>query len=267
MFNNKLVILAAVRDISEITKNDLLLHRKNAELEILNSQKDKFFSIIAHDLKSPFNAILGFSELLVEQVNEQDYSGVEKFANIIHKSSERAMDLLSNLMVWSRSQTGRLEFNPEFFEIVDLINDVILLLAEAAHQKTIIITKKLPRHAPVFGDKHMIHTVMRNLVTNAIKFTREGGEICISLEEIEGNLKISVADNGVGISSESLSKLSRIDQDHTTLGTNNEKGTGLGLILCKEFIEKHEGKIEVKSEKNSGSIFYISIPQSNNQLS
>jgi signal transduction histidine kinase len=230
-------------------------------LHELNATKDKFFSIIAHDLKSPFNAIIGFSEILIEQVQEKNYEYAMEYAVIIQDSSKRAMDLLMNLMEWSRSQTGRMEFNPEPLEVVGVIRDVIALLNDTAKQKSITITTNTPDSAQVIADKAMVATILRNLISNAIKFTERGGKIVISAQQNTAELIVAVQDNGVGMSKEIIDKLFRIDVNHSTLGTQSEKGTGLGLILCKEFIEKHGGKIWVESEEDKGSKFVFSIPK------
>ena len=235
---------------------------KESEIKLreLNATKDKFFSIIGHDLKSPFNSIIGFSNLLVEQIKNKDIEGIDKYANIVLKSSNKAMDLLLNLMEWSRSQTGRLEFNPEYFDLVSCINKIILLYVEISGQKSITIKNILPYKAFVFADNAMISTVLRNLISNAIKFTMPGGKIIVSAIEKQNEIIFSVSDNGVGISKNSIEKLFRIDQSFSTTGTNEETGTGLGLILCKEFVEKHNGKIWVESEEKKGSTFYFTLP-------
>jgi PAS domain S-box-containing protein len=250
--------------IVDITKNkesEEAMKLQNEELQKLNAEKDKFFSIISHDLKSPFNSIVGFSDLLVEQAREKNFDGIEQFADIILQSSHRAMDLLTNLMEWSRSQTGRMTFNPEYFELVNLINEVMLLLNHTAAQKSISITKFLPRNAPVYADKEMISTVLRNLISNAIKFTVAGGNIQIKIAQKPNELLVSINDTGVGISKEQQDELFKINQNHSTPGTNNEQGTGLGLILCNDFVEKHGGKLWAESEEGQGSTFYFTLPQ------
>jgi len=193
---------------------------------------------------------------------EKDYAGIEKYAEIIQQSSERAMDFLMNIMEWSRSQTGRMEFSPEHFEMENLIKEITLVFDDIAGQKSIVIKKILPPNAPVFADKAMLSTVLRNLISNALKFTRPGGEIIISAEESQNEIKVSLADNGVGIPEDSIDKLFRLDENISTPGTQNEQGTGLGLILCKEFVEKHGGKIWVESEIGKRSSFSFTIPKS-----
>jgi signal transduction histidine kinase len=258
--NGQLMMFGSARDITlrKNAENEIMV--KNEELQKLNAQKDKFFSIIAHDLKSPFNSIFGYSHLLLEQVNEKDYDEVENYAAIILKSSERAMDLLANLMEWARSQTGRLEFKPKNTDMVDMINQIIMLFNDIAGQKSITIKKAVPLKMVAWCDKEMIDTVIRNLISNAVKFSMPGGEIIITLTEYQNKLVLRVQDNGVGIPKDRLHTLFQIDESYSTEGTQREKGTGLGLILCKEFVEKHGGTIKVESELGKGSNFIITMP-------
>lgn len=251
--NSFLGYIGSCYDITEIKDNELKLIE-------LNATKDKFFSIIAHDLKSPFNSIIGYGELLIEHVKEKNYERIEDFANIVLKSSYRAMDLLKNLMEWSQSQTGRLVFNPEKIEIKPFIDETTQFYEGIAKQKLITIKNNFPNNDTIFADEAMISTLFRNLISNAIKFTKPYGEIAISVEKKPNEYVFSVSDNGVGIPKDSIDKLFRIDQSFSTNGTNNEKGTGLGLILCKEFVEKHGGKIWVESEEGKGSSFYFTLP-------
>jgi PAS domain S-box-containing protein len=248
-------------DISERKKAEEAIKINEARLSELNATKDKFFSIIAHDLKSPFNSILGLSNLLVEQIHEENYEGIEEYAGIIQKSTTRVFDLLLNLLEWARSQIGRIEFSPEYVELGTLINEVAELLNDSARQKSITILKELPRNILVSADKAMISTVLRNLITNAVKFTHPGGRVIISADKKPDELTVSISDNGIGIKRETIGRLFRIDENHIALGTQREQGTGLGLILCKEFIEKHGGKIWVESEVGKGSTFYFTIPR------
>lgn len=237
------------------------LTEKEANLRELNATKDKFFSIITHDLKSPFNGILGFSEILTEQLSKKDYDGIEEYGSIIHQSSQKAMNLLTNLIEWSRAQSGRMDFNPEYVEISSLLNEIYEISNVSALEKSIRLTKEVPRHVSVLLDKEMISSVIRNLISNAIKFTHPGGEVVIRAELLDRELQIFVKDNGVGIGSQYIDKLFRIDEAYSAKGTNNESGTGLGLLLCKEFIEKHKGKIWVESAPDKGSTFYFTIPK------
>ena len=253
---------SVIQDITQRKRAEELLKKSESELRALNIQKDKFFSIIAHDLKSPFNAIMGYSEFLVEQVKANDFEDVDKYAEIILQSSQRALDLLMNLMEWSRAQTGRIEFNPGHFDLDDFMNGITPLFDNIAGQKIITITADLPPNIKVYADQPMLSTVMRNLISNAIKFTHPGGKIRISAEENQDMITVSISDTGVGISKTMINKLFRIDENYSTSGTQNEKGTGLGLILCKEFIEKHNGKIWVESEEGIGSTFTFALPGS-----
>lgn len=260
-FENQKAFLTTSIDLTERRRAEEKLREKEVILRELNAQKDKFFSIIAHDLKSPFNTIMGFSELLMEQINEKDYNGVDEYAKMIMESSKQALDLLMNLLEWSRVQTGRMQFSPENFDLVHLVDENILLFDLIAAQKAITINKSLPHEFIIFADKQMIRTVLRNLISNAIKFTRQGGEINISAEKTAKEVHISVSDNGIGIAPERIEKLFRIDESNSTYGTNDEAGTGLGLILCKEFVEKHGGRIWVESEQEKGSTFYVSLKE------
>lgn len=236
------------------------LKESEYRLRELNAAKDKFFSIISHDLKSPFNSIVGFSNILAEQARAKDFEGIEEYAEIIQNSSHKALDLLSNLLEWSRLQTGRMAFNPENVKIGDLINNAIDLLSDTARHKLISISKELQVDVSVFVDKQMIATILRNLISNAIKFTLPAGKIVVVVEHQLNELIVIVSDNGVGINADGLSKLFRIEESYCTQGTQDEMGTGLGLILCKEFIEKHGGKIWVESEVDKGSKFKFTLP-------
>jgi PAS domain S-box-containing protein len=248
-------------DVTGRIQEERALKENEARLGDLNATKDKFFSIIAHDLKSPFNATMGYSTLLLEQIKLKDYDGIEEYAESIQKSSQRAMDLLKNLLEWSRSQTGRLAFHPDYIDMVLLINETTELLKDSAIQKSISMVKKLPASAKVFGDKDMINAILRNLISNAVKFTHPGGTIQLAAEQRPEEWVISVKDNGVGIRKNDLDKLFRIEETHSTYGTQNEVGPGLGLLLAKEFVTKHGGKIWVESEAGKGSTFFFTIPR------
>lgn len=200
--------------------------------------------------------------MLCAQIAEKDYAGIERYAQIIQDSSEQALGILQNILEWSRSQTGRLSFSPEKIDITKEIREAAELLHSTALHKSISMYLNTASQQWVHADKAMIDIVLRNLISNAIKFTQREGEIEISAKQIGEDLVVSIIDNGVGISEEAISKLFRIDSTHSTFGTQNEKGTGLGLILCKELIDKHNGRIWVESEINKGSEFYFSIPMS-----
>ena len=253
-------LLGISTDITGLKQFEQEIKHKNEELLKLNATKDKFFSIIAHDLKSPFNSILGFSQILEEQTRDKDYKGIVEYSKMIHDSAERAVNLLVNLLEWARSQTGRMEYNPEYFAMDELIHEITLLLDDSARQKSISINSILPQTIRVFADKAMMSTIMRNLISNAIKFTMPGGSITISIEQKLKEIVFTVKDTGVGISKSTMEKMFRIEESFSTPGTQKEKGTGLGLILCKDFIGKHGGKIWVESEVGKGSEFKFSMP-------
>lgn len=242
----------------DITEN------KNNELNLieLNATKDKFFSIIAHDLKSPFGSIIGYCELLTEYVNEKDYEMAGEIASHMRQSSVKAMDLLTNLTTWAQSQSGRIGINPQVFDINELIQGAGNLLKGVAEQKSITINNELTGDNLVYADKEMISTVVRNLISNALKFTHAGGKVSISSALKDKMLEISIADNGVGISPERIEIIFQITSSKSTAGTQKEKGTGLGLILCKEFVTKNNGTIRVTSEPGVGSTFTFALPVS-----
>ncbi len=247
-------------DITEQRLYETNLARSEARLKELNATKDKFFSIMAHDLKSPFNSIVGLTEILAEQVKEKDFENIEKIGELIVGSSHRALDLLTNLLEWSRAQTGTIPFEPGFQEFVSLIDDSLELASAQASLKSIRIEKHLPPASLVYCDKSMIGTILRNLISNALKYTHPGGQIQISLSEEKDQVIISVSDTGIGIEPDRMTTLFHIGETFSTPGTHNEKGTGLGLILCREFIEKHHGKIWAESEPEKGSVFRFSLP-------
>jgi len=258
-FDNQKAFLTTSLDITEHKLLLKALSESESTLRELNAEKDKFFSIIAHDLKSPFNAILGFSDLLLEQINEKNFTEIDAYAKIIGQSSQRAYDLLMNLLEWARAQTGKLVFTPELFNLKDLIDENIALLNSNANQKAITINEDIPDEVIAFADKQMIGTVLRNLISNAIKFTHQGGEIKISVKKSEKEILISVIDNGIGIEPDRINNLFHINTSNSTPGTNNEHGTGLGLILCKEFLEKHGGKIWAESKQGKGTVFHFTL--------
>jgi len=232
----------------------------NLKLNQLNNSKDKFFSIIAHDLRSPFNAIIGFSELLNEQIREKNYENIEEYAVIIQNSSERTLDLLKNLLEWARLQTGKIEFTAVDFLFNDLLKETIELSNDAASHKSIQIINTINQEIWVHADKSMIGTILRNLISNAIKFSNPGGKITISTEKNDNEIVFSVSDTGIGISEVDQLRMFKIEENFSVKGTQNEKGTGLGLILCKEFVEKNDGQIWVESEVGVGSTFYFTLP-------
>ena len=251
-------------EISE--KNTQLFQQKEKietvvnELKIANATKDKFFSIIAHDLKSPFNAIFGFSSLLKDNYYVFDDDEKKEFIDEIDNSSKNAYQLLENLLIWASSQQGKIEIKKEKTNLKQFILDAVSPYKSGAKKKKITFTNSVSENITVFIDKQTIKTVIANLFSNAVKFTPDKGHISINASTIDKFVEIRVCDNGVGISPNDIIRIFRIDESHTTLGTNNEKGTGLGLSLCKEFVEKNGGKIWVESKIGIGSEFIFTIP-------
>jgi len=237
-----------------------LISSKNQELNELNRTKDKFFSIIGHDLGNQFNIIVGFSEMLVSGFKKLDPAKLEYHLTNIYNSSRHAHDLLENLLTWSKMQTKGIQYNPERFNLHDKIKESVELMEGALERKNIKIETSGNNELEIFADVNMFTAIIRNLVSNAIKFTPVNGQVSIQFREEGDFCEISVNDSGVGISGENLRKIFRIDSNHSTLGTGGEKGTGLGLVLCKEFIEKHGGKIEVESQPGKGSQFTFTLP-------
>lgn len=242
-------------------KTHLELRSAQQDLREANATKDKFFSIIAHDLKNPFNTLIGLSELLIKDYDYFDDEKKKKFIQSIYESSDNMYKLLENLLNWSRMQTGRIEWNPENIDLNKLADENVSLLKTAAVNKNINFFSELDTGTTVYADVDMVTMVFRNLITNAIKFTQEGGEVKIIAKPTGNFEEITISDTGLGIGEEDIKKLFRINVQHSTSGTAKEKGTGLGLILCKEFIEKNGGKIWVDSELGKGSDFKFTLPK------
>lgn len=240
--------------------NKELVETEN-NLQKLNSTKDKFFSIIAHDLKNPFNALLGFSETLNRDYKDLSRKQIHTYIEIINKSATDLYQLLENLLDWSKSQTGNIKYNPEKFSLAEIAGNGINPVRVNAERKMITIKTEVDPKITAYADKNIIATVIRNLVNNAVKFTHYEGEIIVSAREGIENIELSVSDNGIGIGPAEQKKLFSLHHNITTAGTNNERGTGLGLVLCKEFVHKSGGEIWLKSEKGKGSTFTFTIPK------
>lgn len=237
------------------------INEKNKALEELNATKDKFFSIISHDLKGPLNSLTSFSSLLINHISHMSKDEIQMLAKDLDKSVKGLFSLLENLLEWSRSQSGNIELKPEALDLINLIDQTKNILSKTAENKNIRLITPEFFNLAVFGDRNSISTILRNLISNALKFTPSGGEVKVEVTENQNMAIISIVDNGVGMSDEVVSKLFRIDQKHSTKGTANEKGTGLGLILCKEFAEKNGGTISVESKEGRGSKFTFTLPK------
>jgi len=250
----------------DITKRKLAeetLKESEIRLKKLNEDKDKFFSIIAHDLKGPFSNNIGLLDLLQENIYSYPLPKIEKFVNIINLSTKNVYSLLDNLLVWAKSQRGISSFKPEQINLSQLCIGKIDFFYETSKQKMIDINCHLDTDIEITADVFMLKTILQNLISNAIKFTHKFGKIDLSAIETSDQVEITVADTGVGMDEETQSKLFRLDVNLTTTGTAEEQGTGLGLIICKEFVEKHNGKIWVESKVNKGSAFKFTIPKMN----
>ncbi len=249
------------KDITDRIKQEKELRESEARLRELNATKDRFFSIIAHDLKNPLGSFKDASRLLFDEYDTFNEMDRKHFLEMIMNSSQQVYALLENLLDWIRSQRGLIQFNPVQVNLFSIAQNVLDLMYLTIDNKCIEYENIIPHDIMVMADINLVNTIIRNIISNAIKFTPENGKIIIGVEEIseEDMVKIYIKDSGVGMSQEILEKLFRIDQNVTQPGTANEKGTGLGLILCKEFVEKHGGNISVKSKAGKGSIFYFTL--------
>lgn len=255
--NEALVLL---RDVTLQKEAESQLRKVTEDLKQANASKDKFFSIIAHDLRTPLIGLIGYAEILSEDIDELETNEIKEYASNIVDISRQTIKLLSNLLEWSRLQTGKIQYNPADVKIYSLVNNIFQLLKSNAQHKEIELVNSTDENHIAFADENMIYSVLNNLTSNAIKFTRVGGRIEIS-SEIKGNeIIIAVKDNGVGIDEENLKNLFELDKSFTTPGTQNEKGSGLGIILCRDFIKKHGGKIWVESKVGEGTSFYFTLP-------
>jgi len=244
------------KELEEI--NEKLL-KSEEDLKELNTTKDRFFSIIAHDLKNPFNALLGFSELLKLNIDNYTKEEIKKQVEIINESAQSLFKLLDNLLNWSRTQIGSIVYKPDLFPLHPLVSQEVELLEATAERKNIKIVVRIGSHIMVFADNNIISIVIRNLINNAIKFSNSGGRILVNADEKENMVEVSVSDSGIGMEQSELNKLFRLDESFTSRGTADEEGTGLGLLLCKEFVEKNRGHIRATSEKGKGSTFYFTL--------
>ncbi len=273
--DNLLGSLHIARDITVQKESEVKLTKYNSELKELNQSKDKFFSIVAHDLRSPFQGMLGFTDLILDELDTLDKDEIKEYLLKVRDSSYSTFALLENLLDWSRMQTGRLKYSPSNFNLIDDFSSVFSLLDSNATNKNIRLINNLKNDYYVFADRQMVHSILLNLTTNAIKFTHSGGtvtfnakikEMCENKPEDECStlnhkcLEISVSDTGVGMSADALQKLFKGDDHFTLAGTSNEQGAGLGLILVKEMTEKHGGVLTVSSQVGKGSVFAFTLP-------
>jgi PAS domain S-box-containing protein len=253
--------LAVKEDITQRIKVEEEIKLKNEELVKTNSEKDKFFSIIAHDLRSPFNGFLGLTQIMVEELSSLTRDEIQDIAVSMQKSATNLFRLLKNLLNWARMQQGLIPFNKELVALLPVVSDSVEMLRESAKNKKIELIINFPDHLEVFVDTDMLQTVIRNLVSNAVKFTPRGGKVSLSAKTLENkDVEISIADSGIGMNQSMIDNLFRLDVKTNRNGTDDEPSTGLGLLLCREFVEKHGGKLWVESQEGKGSVFYFTIP-------
>ncbi|MBK7058274.1 MAG: hybrid sensor histidine kinase/response regulator [Leptospiraceae bacterium] len=244
----------------EIKQSREKIRKTNEQLKELNATKDKFFSIIAHDLKNPFNTLLGFSKLLFENAPNYTTDQIQQYAQIMNHTAKQSYALLENLMQWAKSQTEKIKIIPRNSSMNELLSITIPIINGSALKKNITIESNISTEDIVYADNSLTATILRNLLTNAIKFTHANGKITVSTQRKDIFLEVSITDTGVGIEPMNIDKLFRIDSKVTSHGTDNEEGTGLGLILCKEFVEKQGGTIWAISEVGKGSTFTFTLP-------
>lgn len=257
--NNKVAIWGLVRDITERKKSEERIELQNEELQRINAEKDKFFSIVAHDLRGPFTGFLGFTDILKKDLQSIPINDLKVIADDLNKSANHLFGFLTNLLEWSKTKMGLTAFNPKKLSLKKIGLECINLYDEAAKRKRILIEEKIPEDIFVFADIAMLHTILGNLISNAIKFTKKDGRIIISANENNNKVQISVEDTGIGLSVERINDLFKIDKKTSREGTDKEPSSGIGLLLCKEFIEKHNGEINVESEEGKWSKFTVSF--------
>ncbi len=243
----------------KINEERLVFYSK--ELEEINRSKDRFYSMVSHDLKSPFQGLLGLASFIISEADNLSKSEIKEFVGNIETSSKNLYNLLENLLNWTRFELGRIQFYPEEFYLYDLLEEIANLLNGIAKKKDLELNFDVQKDFTMIADRKMMYSVLSNLIVNGIKFTNSGGNVTVNAKKSGSNVIIKVSDNGIGMTNEQINSLFDITNINSTMGTNNEKGTGLGLLLCGEMIEKHNGKIEITSAVNKGTCFIISIPQ------
>lgn len=259
-----ILLYSVVHDITARKRAEEALKQSEAKLKKLNAQKDRFFSIIAHDLRGPLGSFMQLTEYMKENYDELSNSEFKEYFNHLYTSAKGTFKLLENLLVWTRSQLGAINLEPKKFDIQIPINDIISIYTEGARAKEITLNSNIKEGTFIYADENTFATIIRNLVSNAIKFTPKNGSITIDAKATDDYMtEISVSDTGLGIPEEQIGKLFKIEQNFSTYGTNNEKGTGLGLILCKELVKKNNGEINVLSKKGKGTTFHIQLPSVN----
>ncbi len=241
-------------------KAHVTIRRQQQQLCALNASKDTFFSIIAHDLKNPFSGFLSFVALMEDSITTWDKNRIIELTALLRTSANHLSALLDNLLTWSRIQRGLIEYHPIRCDLHVMAAHNIAIFTPNAEQKQIVLSNSIPEPMLVSADVNMVDTVLRNLLSNALKFTRAGGTVDVTARSDQQSIEVSVSDTGVGIAEEHWPKLFQIDVRYKRLGTASEKGTGLGLCLCREFVEQHNGRLRVESEADKGSTFSFTLP-------
>ncbi len=254
-------VLARVNTHLTIWRQQEQLQEQAEQLQELNASKDKFFSIVSSDLQSPFEELLYFTEFIKENIEDCSRDEIKEIARTLRSSVENLHELLRNLFTWSSVQRGTIEYHPQYIDIREIIGRNLALFKPNAEQKHITLSSLIQGEVPVYADAGMVYAVIRNLISNALKFTEAGGNIKISAAQNKEFVEVSVSDTGIGISEEDLSKLFRIDVKNQRIGTSGEEGTGLGLILCKELIEKNGGNLSLESEVGRGTRVTFTLPK------
>ena len=245
---------------NQIKKANEKLSQSEQQLRKANATKDKFFSVIAHDLKNPFNALYGLTDHISKNFAQLSRQELHQYVDLIHESGDQLLQLLENLLHWSRSQRGKIRYNPQPLDLKGIMENTAGLLMINAREKNLSVVQQHHIDSPVYADEEMTTTILRNLLSNAIKFSYSGGQITLRTRQFNGQVQVEVEDQGKGIRQEDQDKLFKVDESFSTHGTSQEKGTGLGLILCAEFVEKQGGKIWVESKENKGSCFKFTLP-------
>ncbi len=280
--NGKIYLHSIILDITDRKLAEQEINIKNAQLEKANAEKDKFFGIIAHDLRSPFTGLLGLSKVMASEINELTMEDIAKYCESIHKSAVKLNKLVENLLEWALLQKNKITYSPKELYLFEVVLESADAVKQIAQQKNITIHHTIPSDMKIFADEKMINSVLRNFLSNAVKFTRTGGEVFVKAREIENAMvEVEVTDTGVGMSPYIVANLFRLGENVSSTGTGGEPGTGLGLLLCKEFISKHGGTIRVESNEEkfdfhglpqslpetiqgkSGSTFFFNLPVSN----
>lgn len=264
-FKNQPMMQALVEDITERKKAEMIIEKTNKELINLNAEKDKFFSIIAHDLRSPFHGFLSMTEMMADSSEDISQADLVEYGKKLNEAANNLYKLLENLLAWAQVKNGSIDFAPKNFNLSMIVSQNIDTLNQRAQQKGITIINEIDNEQKVFADDKMIGSVLRNLLSNAVKFTKKDGIVTLKANGVSNNMiEIAVQDEGIGISEQLLNKLFKIDEKVGRRGTEGEPSTGLGLLLCKEFVEMHGGKIWVTSEEGKGSTFSFNLPKKDN---